>query len=98
MAAAREATRRSQIAITLAFLGLFLGAGHLGIWFVLFPPDPGARLLGFPAHYALALLAGWPVLLALAALYAVVANRLDDRIGGEGPNGTKGTTSEREDA
>lgn len=74
-------TTRSQISITLVFLALFLIVGHLGIWFVLFPVDPEARLLGFPRHYALALLAGWPALLGLVALYARIANRLDDRIG-----------------
>jgi len=74
-------TTRSQISITLLFLALFLLVGHLGIVFVLFPVDPGTRLLGFPAHYALALLAGWPVLLVLVAVYARVANRMDERIG-----------------
>jgi len=74
-------TTRSQISITLLFLALFLLVGHLGILFVLFPVDPGVRLLGFPAHYALALLAGWPVLLVLVAVYARVANRMDERIG-----------------
>lgn len=86
MAAPEDATgegtsTRSQISITLLFFALFLIAGHLGIWFVLFPVHPGTRLLGFPAHYALALLAGWPVLLVLVVLYARIANRLDDRIG-----------------
>ena len=74
-------TTRSQIRVTLLFLALFLFVGHLGIVFVLFPVDPAARLLGFPAHYAVALLAGWPVLLALVAVYARVANRMDERIG-----------------
>ena len=72
--------RSKEIVVTLSFLGLFVFVGHLGFWFVLFPVDPSTRFLGFPVHYTLALLAGWPVLLLLVALYARVANRLDDEI------------------
>lgn len=75
-------TARKEVFVTLLFFVLFLVAGHLGIWFVLFPVDPGARLLGFPAHYAIALLAGWPGLLVLVVVWARVANRLDDEIAG----------------
>ncbi len=72
--------RTKEITITLSFFGLFVFFGHLGFWFVLFPVNPDTRLFGFPVHYTLALLAGWPVLLLLAAVYARVANRLDDEI------------------
>ncbi len=93
MAGREGTTTRAQISVTVVFLGLFLLAGHLGIWFVLFPTDPDARLFGFPVHYAVALLAGWPVLLVLVALYARVANRMDDRIAHE--DGPEGDTVER---
>ncbi|MFQ5705069.1 MAG: hypothetical protein ACE5HT_13745 [Gemmatimonadales bacterium] len=66
--------------VTVVFLVLFLLAGHLGIWFVLFPPSPSARLFGFPLHYTIALIVGWPGILLLAMLYSRVANRLDEEM------------------
>lgn len=81
-------TPRKEVFVTLLFFVLFLVAGHLGIWFVLFPVEAGTRLLGFPAHYTIALLVGWPGLLVLVAVWARVANRLDDEIAGrEGATG-----------
>jgi len=71
---------RLELGLTVLFFVLFVAAGHLGIWFTLFGVDPEARLFGFPTHYTLALLAGWPVLLVLVVAYAVAANRLDDEI------------------
>jgi len=76
----RRRTYRAEIRLTLIWLVLFLAAGHLGIWFSLFPPPEGVRLLGFPLHYAVALLVSWPGLLLLTFLYIRYGNRMDDRI------------------
>ena len=66
--------------LTVVFLIVFILAGHMGLWFVLFPVSPSTRFLGFPLHYTIALIVGWPGILLLAFLYARIANRLDDEI------------------
>jgi len=76
-----DGSYRREIRLTLVFLVLFLVSGHLGIWFSLFPVDPDVRLFGFPAHYTIMLLASWPGLRVLVALYARAANRFDREAG-----------------
>lgn len=73
-------TYKKELVLTVVFFVLLVLAGHLGSWFVIFPVDPATRLFGYPAHYALALIVGWPGILLLVALYAHFANRLDHEI------------------
>lgn len=71
---------KKELVLTVVFFVLLVLAGHMGSWFVIFPVDPDTRLFGYPAHYALALIASWPGILLLVALYAHFANRLDHQI------------------
>ena len=73
-------TYRKEIRGTIVFFVLYLLTCHTAVWSLMFGTDNSVRILGFPAHYFIAIALGWFGVLAISICWTVWADRLEQEI------------------
>lgn len=73
---------RKEIKGTVFFFIAYLLICHTGVWALIFGIDTDIRILGFPAHYFIAIVLGWFGVLAVSVWWNIWADRLEVEIRG----------------
>lgn len=73
------------------FFILYLLICHTAVWALIFGIDTEIRILGFPAHYFIAIVLGWFGVLAVSVWWNIWADRLEAEIQGSS-SGDAGTS------
>lgn len=71
---------KKEIKGTVFFFIAYLLVCHTGVWALIFGIDTDVRILGFPAHYIVAILFGWFGVLAISVWWNIWADRLEVEI------------------
>jgi len=71
---------RREITGTIFFFIVYVLVCHTAIWSLIFGVNTDARILGFPAHYFIAIIFGWFGVLAVSIWWNIWADRLEAEI------------------
>lgn len=72
-----------EIKSTIWFAVIYVVLGHTGLFAILIGTNNDTRILGFPAHYFIALILGSVGILIVSVFWASFANKLEDEIEAE---------------
>jgi hypothetical protein len=83
---------KKEIKGTVFFFIMYLLICHTGVWALILGIDTDVRILGFPAHYFIAIVLGWFGVLVVSVWWNIWADRLEAEIRGSDSDNT-GTSS-----
>lgn len=73
---------KKEIKGTIFFFIVYLLICHTGAWALIYGINTDIRILGFPAHYFVAVVLGWFGVLAVSVWWNIWADRLEVEIRG----------------
>jgi putative solute:sodium symporter small subunit len=84
---ARASVYRRECRSTLAFGTIYLLMAHTGLFAIFFGYNNDVRVLGFPLHYFIAIIAGSLGVLIVSIVWNIYADRLEAEIQKENNTG-----------